>query len=92
MVITASADGTDAYGFTDFAIGWFSIERNLLEGAHEIIIADWALRAADGQGREAYLFNEALASAALADQWAGVVWNDEEGDDIDDEDDEEKDG
>jgi hypothetical protein len=38
VVVTASADGIDAYGFTDFAIGHFGIDVGLLVGAKQVIV------------------------------------------------------
>jgi hypothetical protein len=82
VVVTASADGTDAYGFTDFAIGHFLANVDLLVGAREVITKNWARQAAEGQGRWVYLFDEALVSATQAEEWADSVWpkNGEEND------------
>lgn len=78
VVVTASADGTDAFGFTDFAIGHFSADVNLIVGAKEVITGAWADQAADGQGRWAYLFEEALVNADQANEWADQVWPDQD--------------
>ena len=78
MVVTASADGTDAYGFTDFAIGHFPADMDLMVGAQQVITRTWADQAADGQGRWAYLFKEALINADQANEWADHVWPDED--------------
>ena len=51
MVVTASADGTDAFGFTDFAIGNFPADVDLIGGAQQVITGAWADQAADGQER-----------------------------------------
>jgi hypothetical protein len=74
VVVTASADGTDAYGFTDFAIGHFGIDLDLLVGAKQVIVDNWTRQAHDGQERWAYLFNRGLVSARRAKAWADQVW------------------
>src|SRR5262249_12722322 len=79
VVVTASADSPDMYGFTDFAMGHFPADVDLLVGAHDVIVADWQRLAADGQTRWAYLLDEALVSAEQADAWADeVVWADDD--------------
>lgn len=50
MVVTASVDGTDAFGFTDFAIGHFPVDVDLIVGAQQVITGPWADQAADGKG------------------------------------------
>jgi len=77
MVVTASADGTDAFGFTDFAIGHFPMDVDLIVGVQRVTTA-WADQAADGQGRWAYLFEEALVNGDQAKEWAEQVWPDED--------------
>lgn len=81
VVITASADGTDAYGWTDFAIGHFPFDKGLdtLDRIRQVVVADWSQQAANGQGRWAYLFDEALVSGEVAEAWANQVpWEDDE--------------
>ncbi len=78
MVVTASADGTDAFGFTDFAIGHFPADADLMVGAQQVITRQWGDQAADGQSRWAYLFEEALVNADQANEWADQVWPDED--------------
>ncbi len=73
VVVTASADSPDTYGFTDFAIGHFPIKQDILEGARQVIVGDWQRQASEGQGRWAYLFDEALVDARTADAWANAV-------------------
>lgn len=78
MVVTASADGTDAFGFTDFAIGHFHADVDLMVGVQQVITTQWTDQAADGQSRWAYLFEERLVDADRANQWADQVWADED--------------
>ena len=73
VVITASADGTDAYGFTDFAIGHLDESQGLLDGAREVVTRHWSLRAKDGQTRWQHLFMEGVVSETMASSWADAV-------------------
>jgi hypothetical protein len=77
MVVTASADGTDAYGFTDFAIGHFGIDVDLVVGARRVIVDNWTRQARDGQERWAYLSGAGLVSACRAKVWADQAWPNE---------------
>jgi hypothetical protein len=81
IVVTASADTPDTYGFSDFALGSFDSKRDLLDGAHEIIVNSWEEQASWGQERWAYLFDEGLVNTQLAEQWADEVWSPEDDDD-----------
>jgi hypothetical protein len=51
VVVTASSDGPDTYGFADFAIGHFPAGQELLVGAKQVIVADWTRLAGDHQTR-----------------------------------------
>jgi hypothetical protein len=48
VVITASADCLDTYGYTDFALASFDVNRPLLDGAHEVIVNRWRRRSRAG--------------------------------------------
>jgi hypothetical protein len=81
FVVTSSADCPDMFGYCDFALGAFGIDRPINEGAREIICADWTCHTESEQPRWACLFNTGLISKAEADAWAEEVWpseNDEE--------------
>ncbi len=75
VIVTASADSPDAYGWTDFAIGHFTLskETNLLAGIGEVIVSDWAQQATQGQRRWEELFGEGAVSGAVAERWADLV-------------------
>jgi hypothetical protein len=74
-VVTASADGPDAFGYSDFALGAFTIKTPVKEGARKIICADWSDQWAQWeQQRWAYLFSTALISKREAEAWAEQVW------------------
>jgi hypothetical protein len=74
VVVTASADGPDAMGYTDFAIGYFRMGQDLLTGSKSVIVGHWRQQAINGQGRWAYLFDVGLVSEPEANQWADEVW------------------
>jgi hypothetical protein len=74
VVVTASADCPDTYGFTDFAIGHFPLAIDIREGAHDIITSRWKRLRDDGQERWAYLFGTGLISNRVATKWADEVW------------------
>jgi hypothetical protein len=75
FVVTASADCPEGFGYCDFAIGSFGIEKPLKGGARRVICDDWHnLRSAGEQQRCAYLFNTGLISEEEADTWAEEVW------------------
>lgn len=75
VVITASADGEDLYGFTDFAIGHFDGAGTLLDGVRQVVTDHWSRRAEDGQTRWQYLFKEGVVTEAMASSWADeVAW------------------
>jgi hypothetical protein len=84
-VVTASADGDDAFGYTDFAIGCFTHETPIVEGAGEIIRRDWRAQA-DGWGQErwAYVLDNGIIGDAKALHWADEVWGSEEAEQEDD--------
>jgi hypothetical protein len=73
-VVTASADCPDAFGYCDFALGAFSIDTPIKEGARKIIVDDWADQRGREQQRWAYLFSTELISKQEAEAWAEKVW------------------
>jgi hypothetical protein len=82
FVVTSSADCADMFGYCDFALGAFGIDKPIKEGTREIISADWTSHRESEQPRWACLFNTGLISKAEADAWAEEVWpseGDEEG-------------
>lgn len=73
-VVTASADGTDAWGCEDLAVGWFR-GTDIVRGAGRVIRREWraAYRGWD-QAPWAYLFGSGLVSDEEAQRWRGRVW------------------
>ena len=72
FVVTASSDGSDTFGYCDFALGSFDINTALNEGVKTIICADWKSQCE--QQRWAYLFGTGLISEPEANAWADAVW------------------
>jgi len=73
-VVTASADSTDSYGVTDFAIGHFHEDDEFLPTCRQIIERWWRERAADGGGPWEYLFEEGLFDEEMAEEIRDEVW------------------
>lgn len=75
FVLTYSADGTDAFGYCDFALGWIGPEKDWREGAREILIADWRSQFAGWeQAPWAYLFDSGHVSEVTALAWRAEAW------------------
>jgi hypothetical protein len=76
--VTQSADCTDAYGYSDFAIGHFSNTDDFLSAAIEEIRGDWAWqRDQFCQGSWAYLFSSGLIGESTSIRLRGEVWGGE---------------
>jgi len=88
-VVTASADGPDAFGYADFALGSFDAAADWRMKAKEIIAGDWRMQSDTyGQAPWIYLFDSGAISDAEALDWRSEVWvdseeNDEEWEDED---------
>lgn len=65
-VVTASADSTDSYGVTDFALGWFRTSEDRLAGSQRLLLRWWRRAAASDGGPWAYLFEAGLIDAQAA--------------------------
>jgi hypothetical protein len=74
-VVTAAFDGTDMYGVTELAIGFFDGSRLPEVGSADIIKHWWRYLQSNCQDRWAYVWDEALISKQVADGWADEVWN-----------------
>ena len=85
FIVTASVDSTDVHGVTDFAIGHFKAEEDLLKGSGDAIVHEWSeLARLYDQSRWEYLFEEGLIDNDLAEKLANRVWlEDAELDDVD---------
>lgn len=76
FIVTGSVDSTDIYGVTDFALGHFPKEEDLLAASGEIIFQEWKeLATSYGQHRWAYLFGEGLMDTAAAQSLADRLWD-----------------
>ena len=77
-VVTQSSDSPDAYGYCDFAIGFFPATDDFVAKAAEEIRGDWGWqRDQCCQGSWAYLFNTGLIGEETALKLRGEVWDDE---------------
>jgi hypothetical protein len=73
-VVTASADSTDAYGYTDIAIGWFVATVDWRTGCKRVITDWWRQRLEyDGEAWE-YLFNAGAVPEEEAYKWREEIW------------------
>ena len=83
FVAVASADGTDAFGYADFALGHFPAGGDWVAQVKEIVVRDWRAALDEwNQSAWAHLFDWGVVSedAALAwrrEVWAGSEWWDE---------------
>jgi hypothetical protein len=88
VVIMASADCPETFGWCDIALGHFPAEEDVREGARRVITEHWRFLAANDQARWAYLFRTGLVGSEMVDGWADDVWP-SDADEDQDEDDEE---
>ena len=72
-VVTASADSTDAHGYTDFAIGWFPDSEDWRAGCKRVITGWWRSML-DFQEPWEYLFNAGAVDEEEAYAWREEVW------------------
>ena len=74
-VVTYSCDGSELFGYCDFAIGHFGADEELIRGSRRVITADWEAQSAwIEQERWVYLFSEGLVDREEAAEWADTVW------------------
>lgn len=78
VVVTAAADSSDNYGYTELAIGWFPAHQPLEEGARAVIL-DWWRRVRLPMARWVYLFDTGVIDDATACAWASELWDAETG-------------
>ena len=80
FVVTGSADSPEAFGYCDYALGWFGLDVPLEEGAREVIVGDWRhQRNAWDQEQWENFWGAGLISTQTVWSWAAEVWDDEEG-------------
>ena len=88
-VVTASADGDDAFGYADFALGSFQHEIRMKDGAGEIVRRDWQAQLEGwDQERWAYVLDNGIIGEAEALRWADEVWGSKECEEEDEDEDE----
>lgn len=73
-VVTASNDSTDAYGYTDRALGWFEAPTPVAEGAKAIIVGNWKEVSEFLEERWQSLWETGLIDAETVYAWAEEVW------------------
>ena len=75
FIVTASADGPDAYGACDFALGSFDGTGSVTSAAAEIIQEDWEIQMLEHEvPRWDCLFGTGLITEAQAVGMADRVW------------------
>lgn len=92
FVVVASADGEDAFGCADFALGRFPAGGDWVAQVKDIVVRDWrAARDGWNQSAWAYLFDsgaipEEVTMAWRREVWKGTeFWDEEEPEDESDE-------
>jgi len=79
FVVTVSFDTDEIFSDADFALGWFAADVPIVDGARELIVAEWRERKDMGdQPPWEYLFENGLVPAGLPEAWRDEVWPDEE--------------
>jgi len=75
-VITASADSPEMHGYTDWALGWFPGNDNLVDYAGLIIRAWWRAQR-DGWGQASWetVFRPGRVRESMACAWREEVWD-----------------
>lgn len=73
-VVTASADSPDAYGVTDFALGWVRDTEDRIEGSKRVLLRWWRWNVGYGTGPWAYLFNTGLINEGEAYRMRRRAW------------------
>ena len=79
FIVTGSADSTDSYGVTDFAIGHFPAGEDILKRSSETVKSWWNDQARTyDQKRWANIFSDGLITEEEANNLADQVWKEEE--------------
>jgi hypothetical protein len=97
FVVVASADGTDAFGYADFALGHFPAGGDWIAQVKDIVVRDWqAALAGWDQAAWEHLFGsgavpEEVSMAWRREVWAGTEWWDEEEPEEEEEEEEDED-
>ena len=75
FIVTGSVDCTDLYGVTDFALGHFAKDKEIVRSSAAIILREWEDLTMYNQHRWQYLFDEGLIDQAYADKLANSIWD-----------------
>ncbi len=75
--MAASADSSDSYGVTDFAIGVFRQDEGFASACRRLVQRWWQARADDGGSAWEYLFHEGLIDEVTAEGMRDEVWIDD---------------
>jgi hypothetical protein len=70
FVVTSSADCPDMFGYCDFALGAFGIDKPIKQGAGGIICADWTCHSESEQPRWVCLLDVGFISGSEVCAWA----------------------
>lgn len=74
-VVTYSADGSEAMGYADFALGSFARGVPIEASVKAILIADWQSQRREWEQERWECFMSAgLISESTANQWADEAW------------------
>lgn len=77
-VVTASDDGVEPHGYSDFALGHFDRSENEIAGSRRVVTDFWKTYLEYDHPGWAYLFFEGAVNSAGADEWRRGVWPDED--------------
>ena len=82
FVVTGSADSPEAFGYCDYALGWFDADIPLEEGVRRVIVGDWQHQRNEwDQEQWENFWDEGLISTETVWSWAAEVWGTEEEED-----------
>lgn len=76
FVITASFDGTDLWGYTDLAIGWFSGSTDRIESIKRVMFGWWENSRDQDQEPWVEFLRPGLIGEDVALRWRAEVWAD----------------
>lgn len=85
FVVTASFDGTDLWGYTDLAIGWFPEGTDRIEGAKRVVLDWWGESRDHDYEAWADFLGPGLVSEDVALRWRDEVWAAPEDEDLDED-------
>jgi hypothetical protein len=75
VVVTASTERPDLFGYFDVALGHFSGDGELFDCAGAVIVEHWSSLARHRQERWGRFCEGGVINETLANRWADVVWS-----------------